>query len=287
MIIRNLARAAIEKLQKTALQEPFGWRGATCLLIDNYIIRKHKSKPHLSPSFADTQKIVQGLKSQGYYAIENFISRQHCELLVSRLDSVLEKNPSLIHPATPYDHRLHGVEQIDDEFLFFAQHPLLQEIADIYLEEPARVAFTLGARLAASPDNPGSGGGWHRDNFINQFKAMLYLTDTGSDNGPFQLLAGSHHLGRILKDNRILARPYGNVRMTEDDIDALLAKTGPARLHTLTAKAGTVLLFDSRTIHRGAPIRKGVRYALTDYFYPSREITDELYRHFHPVARMN
>ena len=56
-------------------------------------------------------------------------------------------------------------------------------------------------------------------------------------------------------------------------------------MHTFTAKAGTLILFDSSTIHRGAPITAGTRYALTNYYYPPSHITDDTYRAFAPFVQ--
>ena len=50
------------------------------------------------------------------------------------------------------------------------------------------------------------------------------------------------------------------------------------------AKAGTLILVDTSSIHRGMPIIAGVRYALTNYFYPKRLIDQELFKQFAPIA---
>src|SRR6185437_16980073 len=59
---------------------------------------------------------------------------------------------------------------------------------------------TLAARLRARPGNLGSGQGWHRDAFHFQYKAMVYLSDVGPDNGPFQLLDASHRAAQVFFD---------------------------------------------------------------------------------------
>jgi hypothetical protein len=59
-----------------------------------------------------------------------------------------------------------------------------------------------------------------------------------------------------------------NTRFTVEEINELIKKD-PERLLTFTAKAGTLLFVDTSLLHRGAPIKKGSRYALTNYYYPS------------------
>ncbi len=280
----NPLKFILRSIRQEAIRKNFGWQGVIALMADKYIASRRQRTPIGKPEFSMTNKVLLGLKKTGYYIIPNFISNDECKILSSLLQEALTEHPSVIHPATSYDLRLHGIENLDARFRFFSDHPLLQEIACRYLEEPAKVAFTLAASLKAEPGNPGSGGGWHRDSFVRQFKAMLYLTDVTKENGPFQLLSRSHHLYRVILDNLIVRRPYGDSRISEAEIDQILSKTSRDRLKTLTGKAGTLVIFDSTTIHRGAPIVAGNRLALTNYFFPEHQINSELYQHFRPVA---
>jgi ectoine hydroxylase-related dioxygenase (phytanoyl-CoA dioxygenase family) len=273
-------------IRQSATGKSFGTLGLLALSIDFLVAGRYRTKTH--PQNIETkaivEKAVKSIQETGFYAIENFFDAEDVERLSKSLQNAIDNNQRYIHPSTPYDKRIHGVEHLDSNFDIFSKHPLLLEIANIYLQEEAKVAFTLGAILESSIDNPGSGGGWHRDNFTRQFKAMVYLSDVDSSHGPFQIIEKSHHLIQTIKDNYITQQPYKNARFTDDAISLLLSKTGQNRIHTLTAKAGTVLLFDSSTIHRGAPIQEGVRAALTNYFYPSSVINVDLYQHFSPVA---
>ena len=62
---------------------------------------------------------------------------------------------------------------------------------------------------------------------------------------------------------------------------------GHERIKNFTASAGTLIIFDSSTIHRGSPILEGKRYAITNYYYAERLINHSVYAHFHPVAGYN
>ena len=43
-------------------------------------------------------------------------------------------------------------------------------------------------------------------------------------------------------------------------------------IETFTAKAGSVVFFDASCVHAGSPLSDGgLRYALTNYYYPSYE----------------
>ena len=48
----------------------------------------------------------------------------------------------------------------------------------------------------------GSGGSWHRDSYLRQFKSLIYLNDVTDENGPFQVLTDSHKTEQIKKDKK-------------------------------------------------------------------------------------
>ena len=48
--------------------------------------------------------------------------------------------------------------------------------------------------------------------------------------------------------------------------------------------AGTLILLDTSYIHRGKPLKKNVRYALTNYFYPKKIFSDHE-NHFQPMLK--
>ncbi len=51
----------------------------------------------------------------------------------------------------------------------------------------------------------------------------------------------------------------------QEKVDKII-ENDPDRLKTLTGKAGTLVLVDTSIIHRGIPVKNGIRYALTNYF---------------------
>jgi Phytanoyl-CoA dioxygenase (PhyH) len=273
-------------LRNKARNQAFGLISALALGLDYIAARRgHVDRSLVKQGVSQVVvDAVTALKDVGFFVIEDFFNQKEVLRLAEHLRAVIRNHPELIHTATPYDKRLHGVENLDDVFTVFSKHKFLHEIARSYRQQSMDVAFTLGAILSASEKNPGSGGGWHRDGTTTQFKTMVYLSDVGLDDGPFQIVEKSHHFLNCLRDNRIMNLRYGEVRIKDSGVMHLLDSTSHDRLHTLTGKAGTVVIFDSSTIHRGCPINKGERLALTNYFFPSSYITSDLFRHFSPVA---
>lgn len=236
------------------------------------------------PSNEIVQSTLTHLRDYGFYVIPGFFSPELCADLRERIDFTITNKSEFVHPGSPYDFRLHGIENIDESFKFFSRNLLLNEIASAYLGEPSRAAFSLAARMEVVIDNAGSGGGWHRDSNFRQIKAMVYLSDTTERNGPLQLISKSHKLLQSMRDNGVAKQKYGEVRWTQKFIDCVLNITGNTRLKTLIGGVGTLAIFDSSAIHRGAPILDGTRYAITNYYYPERLITPSVYAHFYPVA---
>ena len=285
MTLKSVARYALNWAKRTSLGGQFTVPNALALAIDHYAFSRQEKVAYFSVELSkEHRKLVSDVEDRGFSVMKNFISKSDCERLRNVLIKQLAENPDLLHPATHYDLRLHGVENVDASFIDFSESPLLKQIATIYLKRPTRTAFTLGASLQAVEGNSGSGGGWHRDSLTRQFKTMLYLTDVSPDNGPFQIIESSHHLLQMIKDNRSAHLPYGQVRITQEQVDKVLESSSYERLHTLSYPAGTLLIFDSSTIHRGCPIKVGTRLALTNYYYPESQIDLELYQHFRPVA---
>ncbi|MEP4299002.1 MAG: hypothetical protein ABJ340_04865, partial [Paraglaciecola sp.] len=125
--------------------------------------------------------------------------------------------------------------------------------------------FNMASKISFVPNNLGSGQGWHRDVAVSyQFKAILYLSDVDTHSGPFQYYNKSGNCLAMLNLERKEKLPVAQNRFTEKE-----AKLFDQRCITeICAPAGTLILANTRGIHRGKPISSGNRYALTSYQWP-------------------
>lgn len=231
----------------------------------------------------ESVSLYQEVKKNGICIVANYWDETKCAKARLEIDRLINEYPEYINPRPQADTRIFGAESLSELISEFSSSPSFEAVANAYNGIPTGNAFTMAAKMPFKSNNPGSGDGWHRDAFFRQFKAIIYLSDVELENGPFQFVKGSHRLLNVLKDLWVGGLSYMQYRIRDDQIDKIIKKN-PARLTTYTAKAGTLILVDTSSIHRGMPIEKGVRYALTNYYFPKTRITECLYKQFSPVA---
>jgi len=97
-------------------------------------------------------------------------------------------------------------------------------------------------------------------------KAMVYLSDVTPDNGPFEYLCGTHRSRSVLRIADRCGIGYRDMRLTNAMAESV--RRAGFQSTVFPGAAGTLLFFNARGIHRGVPIREGVRYAVTNYYQP-------------------
>jgi len=220
---------------------------------------------------AATQSLVDRLRRDGYAVVPTFLTAARCAELRDRVDGALEEHAQFVQQdPMGADRRLFGLDAYDPEIRAIAFDPFLIDVLKTYERASSHEGFALCAHLRTRPHNLGSGQGWHRDSAAyTQTKYMVYLSDVGSDNGPFQYVRGSHRSEQILRAIFAYGYAANQFRFTDEEISRLTtAELG--RLQTFTAPAGTAIVFDSRGLHRGMPIASGDRYAITTYLWFDR-----------------
>jgi hypothetical protein len=228
--------------------------------------------------------ILSSLRRQGWHVVEGYWDRGTCQRAVAEIDRIFRDYPQFIHPAPKSDTRVFGADALSSLIGRFGQAPGLAEAATLHNGIPTRLGMTLAARLVASEGNLGSGEGWHRDQFFCATKAMLYLTDVGPEQGPFQMLQRSFECEDVCRDVRRASLRHMQYRIDDRQVATLLDRDA-SRLKTFCAPAGTLIIFNASAIHRGKPISASVRYALTNYYFTRYWSDDEIAKLFAPVAR--
>ena len=228
---------------------------------------------------ADT--ILHEVVSTGFATIPGFLTSDQCSQAVAEIDGALVEFPDHVHHGA--DQRLFGFEKVSPAGAAFSQLMPWDDMASEYASEPSETMFVMANRIS-SGSSEGSGGGWHRDGFARELKAMVYLTDVTTDNGPLQIVRGSHVTDAIYGDMKTGGIGALQNRITNEQVRRVLS--GADRAQAITAKAGTAIIFDTSAIHRGMPVVAGTRYAMTVYISATRNVTKATFDHYMPVLNV-
>ncbi len=208
------------------------------------------------------------LLNDGFYVIQNFINGDELKNHIKDFDNLMsDKNiPKVV---TSSDNRIYGVERYTDNFITDKQKIFMSEFNSNAKYFDDNVYFTLAGEITDGKGNLGSGGGWHRDSpFTNQFKTILYLSDVDDNNGPFQYVKASHKRSKYKEIKKVLkSYSYNQNRFTNDEVDTLKENINDFDVCTFNGKAGDLILVNTRGLHRGAPLLKGKRKAVTTYSF--------------------
>lgn len=228
-------------------------------------------------STLEEKKIVEEIGAKGYSVLEGVFSKEWCSQAIEEINRLIDQYGEQIwKDEAESDHRIFGADRVSPLIDGYFNHNQLIPLLQTYEGCKVKDGFTLAAKLEAAQGNKGSGGGWHRDHAnVKQSKSIVYLTDVTLENGPFQYIEESHTTKNVYKDSLKYKYDQFQSRFTEEEVQRLLEKE-PERLKTFTARAGTVILTDTRGVHRGKPIESGIRYALTNYLWMHTNIPSHI-----------
>ena len=220
--------------------------------------------------------VYEELKNEGVAIIQNFLNDEEITKIKNEIDAIFKKyDEKLWKDDLGADLRAFGINRVSKliDRLFY-KNELIQQVSLAYYNCKSEDlnGYTMANVISALQDNLGSGGGWHRDTVNKrQFKSILYLSDVSDQNGPFQYIPRTHYKKNVLGGIINYNFKHNHNRFTEPQITQLLSKEDK-KLQTLTGQAGTLILADTSGIHRGAPIKEGKRYALTNYYWNPHKI---------------
>ena len=227
---------------------------------------------HKNNYFAN-DSTMREIKQNGFHVISDFLPTERILKVRDEFDNIYQNHQDLILEASSgHDKRIYAIDKKTN----FS----LETLTKFSFEINNRFSFSSGnnnfllAGWIKSVDgeiNKGSGDGWHRDSpFSHQFKSILYLNDVNESNGPFQYIAGSHKKNHIRKISKFLSVNCDKYRYSNSEINRLIENKLIDKPVEFCSKAGTLILVDTRGLHRGKPLHSGHRKALTNYFFSSK-----------------
>lgn len=198
---------------------------------------------------------------------ENTLPNHVCEKLVKKIDNIVDDrlHGRVWRDQVGSDVRILGFENEIIDFIDFFDVKKQIKAVEEYTGQKVKSWFLMANRVVHRDGNLGSGGGMHRDSpFSNQVKCIWYLNDVTEENGPFQYIPNSHV-------NQLKLRGVYSLGETR-------FPTIKENLVEVTAKMGTLLVCDTKCIHGGKSIIRGVRYAVTLYTLPQSDGVEKVFR---------
>ena len=212
--------------------------------------------------------LIYFLKTYGIVLIKKYYKENTINKISEEYERVFLKNKTKIKildkEDCSNDERIFHTERYSELIKnTFSYRPLFNKIAQTYKSRLDKK--TLINRVVYQADRvTNSGAGWHRDNHDCQFKTIMYLSEVKSENGPFTWITNSskHHIG--CPEPR--TRNY-NTRFHDKTIEKLLNNNNNCEKIEVCGNAGDIILANTTYIHRGKVIEKGIRKAITEYFF--------------------
>lgn len=232
------------------------------------------------------------LAEKGYFVVERALSNEVCD----RLMAFSLNTPATIRPmdgerkssvlketlyeqgkaiAIRYDYSASALLANADVQSLIADHSLLT-LADMYLDARPKLDVLSMWWHTNFHDQPDSEAAqfYHFD--LDRFKwlkVFIYLTDVGPHDGAHSFIEGSHVSGGIPRN--FLERGY--VRLSDDDV---LTQYGTEREIQFTAPRGTVIVEDTRGLHKGRAVSGNPRLVL------QLQLSNSLFGAVYPKEKM-
>ena len=229
------------------------------------------------------EQIIKELSETGISVIDNYFDEEYCNKAIHEIDNLLLIHKNSIQSKkteeTSGDERLFKIERESQCAKYFQADDFVNSILNSVSKNKIKSYFILGGKLTFNEnETKNSGGGWHRDSDSEQFKAMVYLNDVDSSNGPFLFLKNSDQFDLERRENlekvsfrtkiyilmgKLKKHPPRYDDMTVEDY-LIKSETKPTQV---TGSKGTLVLFNSTYLHRGKNIEQGTRYTFTNYMF--------------------
>lgn len=211
----------------------------------------------------DLRSVMKTFHKNGFVVIPNYWPEEKCSTLVKELDALF--SVASICNVLNDDIRIYDTQNHSKIAYTFFSDEQLKQISKLATGLNLKNYGSMANRVDPRKSHLGSGGDWHRDSNYSQFKTLIYLTEVSEvDDGAFQIIRKTNGVLCVLRSNLKVRKKLTETRWTNSEIEKRGSKY---KISTVTGKAGSLVIFDTSNLHRGAPNRNKSRYALTNYYY--------------------
>ena len=207
---------------------------------------------------------------QGFAILKSSATTEACEHLKSFIDQCPERDAEINYNGT--EKRIWDSNTIDPIAKAFGalSDQIMSEVFNLRPKVKTVLAYS---NFPVVPDEQLIKGRWHLDSLRRQYKLFCFLTKTGEQTGPLEVVPGTHRTG--FKFRSLLAGQYISTsslfkfsrryqKLDEQWVEMQCLKVEGAV--PLLCEAGTLILVDTSSIHRARPCFDGHRYALCAYY---------------------
>lgn len=221
----------------------------------------------------EIRDITNELNSKGYYISKKLLPQELCEKLIA----FSLQQPAFQHPIDGQDdsfgkYTLYNRNSPEATMYSFPLQDLVNfSVIQDLISDPSLLAITQAymqskvyfdicmlwwsTAFQTKPDDSAAQL-FHFDmDRIKWLKIFVYLTDVNSENGPHTFVSGSHRTNGIPKE--LLKKGYS--RHTDEEV---LKYFDPKNIIQFTGPVGTIIIEDTRGLHKGTHLSKGDRLML-------------------------
>ena len=215
----------------------------------------------LSP---DEQNCVEQIKQNSAFVIEKYWPREKALQVRDQLAELHHKNEPYVLGDASKDElvRIYHIERVFPDLKEFRFDPFILNIASAYngfSSYSGALVYQHDTIFGREKSH------YHVDTFVRQFKSMLYLDDVDVGNGPFSYIPGSHRKRELFMKKQILGNDNTKNNVFDDsEVQSMLNDE-----KQVCVPAGSLLMFDTGCIHRGAPQEDSSRSVLMNYIIPN------------------
>lgn len=204
------------------------------------------------------------LNKEGFELFKKNLSETKCKKLVDLIDLIISNGEYSWKDNEDSDYRIYEGENFYKEDLKLPELDKFNSMAMCF--HGKNFVFTdLISRISYKEGNKGSGGGWHRDSSYPQFKTLTYLNDVDEKGGPFQIVPFTHSWKNIKNLLFQFRNGYYNKRFAD------IIVQNSFKEEAICSDAGTTIIVNTYSLHRGMPLKEGVRYAITRYYFDNKD----------------
>ena len=244
----------------------------------NYIKAKHYKNYKVNRSLTNYQNELDTLIKNGILILPEFFDKDIVDQIVNEIKPTMfdlcNNKYSGKNKSFRFDdygvYRLLDIDKISPTSKKFFELDLINELAKAYVSKNVH-SYQKMSELKPLVGNMSVSDNWHFDDWKHRYKAFLYLADVGEEQAPFVYLKGSHNENMEWRKRKeleyyIYGRHKGSYGyFVPDEVNYIIEKYNLEKI-VCTAKAGSLIIADTRGLHKGNVLRKDYRLTLASYF---------------------